>query len=83
MLFDRIDCASHRPDAAGLLQPQACDKPDEHAAQQKVSNHGRVSLSVAREAEQVAAVMHELVHIHALHDRRGAFFGPDEIDGEQ
>src|SRR5271169_1663466 len=39
--------------------------------------------SVAGEAEQMAAVVHEFVHIHALDDRSRAFLRADEIDAEQ
>jgi hypothetical protein len=49
-----------------------------HASYQKVSNHD--SPLVAGEAEQVAAVMHELVHIHAFENRHGALFGTDKVD---
>ena len=31
----------------------------------------------------MTAVVHELVHIHAVEDRSGALFGADEIDAEQ
>src|SRR5271157_5411442 len=39
--------------------------------------------SMTREPEQVASVMHELVHIHAGDDRRGTFLGTHKIDREQ
>src|SRR6185312_1610137 len=35
--------------------------------------------SVAGEAEQMAAVVHEFMHRHALEDRGRALFGADEI----
>src|SRR5262249_13358891 len=38
---------------------------------------------VAGEAEQVAPVMHEFVHVHAGDDRGGAFLDADEIDHRQ
>jgi len=37
-------------------------------------------LPLTGETKQVAAVMHELVHVHAADERRGAFLGADEID---
>ena len=39
--------------------------------------------SVAGEAEQMAAVVHEFMHVHALDDRSRAFLRADEIDAEQ
>ena len=38
---------------------------------------------MTRKAEQVPAVVHELVDIHARDDRGGAFFSADEVDGQQ
>ena len=37
---------------------------------------------MAGEAEQVTPVVHEFVHVNALDDRGGAFFGADEINCE-
>src|SRR5579871_3214217 len=49
----------------------------------KSDARGLLTPSVAGEAEQMAAVVHEFVHIHALYDRGCALFSPDEIDAEQ
>src|SRR5260370_34659866 len=38
---------------------------------------------VTGETEKVTPVVHELVHIHALNNRRRAFFSPDEVDRKQ
>src|SRR5689334_12381524 len=39
--------------------------------------------SVAGEAEEVATVVHELVDVVAVDDRRGALFGTDEVEEDQ
>src|SRR5580693_5720962 len=38
---------------------------------------------VAGEAEQMAAIVHELMHVHALDDRSRTLLRADEIDAEQ
>ena len=63
---------------------QPRDDADKHAARREPPEpRGMRSPSVAGEAEQVAAIMHELVHIHARNDRGGAFLNSDKIDRQQ
>ena len=62
---------------------QACEKPDQHPADKKGANHSKVSPSVAWETEQVTTIMHELMHVHAWNNRRGAFFSAYEVDRQQ
>jgi hypothetical protein len=63
---------------------QARDGADQHAAQEQMPDHDGVGrASVAGEAEQVAAVVQELVDIHARNERCRALLGADEIEREQ
>jgi hypothetical protein len=59
---------------------QPRENPDEHPTDKKGPDHGRISPSVARESEQMATVMNELMHVHAWNDRCGAFLSADEIN---
>src|SRR2546430_2781878 len=53
------------------------------AAMPRISSVLVTAASVAGEAEQVPAVVHELVHVRAGHDRQGALVHADEVDEGQ
>ena len=66
-----------------------CAKPDasrpaaeagEQPADQEGADHGVTAGSVAGEAEQVPAVVHELVHVVPGTQRGGALVGADEVE---
>ena len=54
------------------------DKIEHDVSQKPVPSFWHHAL-VTGEAEQMPPIVHELVHIHALYDRCGAFFSTNEV----
>jgi len=82
----KTDGAVNRRLAENLAEAehdQAGEEPNEHSTYEKCPNHGRRFLSVARESKQVAPIVHEFMHVHALNKRCRTFFHADKIDRQQ
>ena len=68
-----------------MISPQAIFRPCRACSRRfkgKISDHVCVS-SMAGEGEQVAAIMHEFMDIHAGDERRRSLLRTDEINRQQ